>query len=230
MNILAIDSSNLVMGVAVMTDGRLLAELTTNNKKNHSERLMPAIRQVLASAGLKPGDIDRFAVARGPGSYTGLRIGVTVAKMMAWSLQKELVGVSSLEIVAQNARYFDGLIAPFFDARRGRVFAGVYANRGSDIQQIAPDRIIPVEDWLSELAEVHRPVLFLSNDLTQWAQRLKSSLDGAIIGCGAQNIPRAAELAALAARRKPETDIHHFLPTYLRLAEAEANWLAKQER
>lgn len=229
MKILAIDSSNLVMGVAVASGQKVLGEIMTNSKKNHSERLMPAVSQLMKDTGLFPEELDRIAVAQGPGSYTGLRIGVTIAKMMAWTLKKELVGVSSLEIVAQNGRYFNGLIAPFFDARRGQVFAGLYRSRGSEIVQVTPDRLLLMKNWLAELAELDQPILFLSNDMDQWAETL-SHFSGAVLGNVAQNIPHPGELARLGAAREPVAEIHHFLPTYLRLAEAEAKWLDRQRR
>ncbi|SFG99538.1 tRNA (adenosine(37)-N6)-threonylcarbamoyltransferase complex dimerization subunit type 1 TsaB [Sporolactobacillus nakayamae] len=229
MNVLAIDSSNLVMGVAVTTGRKVLGELTTNSRKNHSERLMPAIAQILNAVGLKPADLDRIVVAEGPGSYTGLRIGTTIAKMMAWTLKKELVGVSSLEVVAQNGRGFDGYIAPFFDARRGQVFAGLYENKGREIVRTAPDQLLMIKDWITELRKLDKPVLFLSNDMEKWCDLLCSE-SYATLGESTQNVPRAAELARIGAQKEPVSDIHHFLPVYLRLAEAEAKWLAKQER
>ncbi|RYM05220.1 tRNA (adenosine(37)-N6)-threonylcarbamoyltransferase complex dimerization subunit type 1 TsaB [Sporolactobacillus sp. THM7-7] len=229
MNILAIDSSNLVMGVAVVSESRVLGELMTNVKKNHSVRLMPAIAQLMKDVGLTPGDLDRIAVAKGPGSYTGLRIGVSTAKTMAWTLRKELVGVSSLEVVAQNGRYFDGYIAPFFDARRGQVFSGLYTYRDGKIVTVTHDRLVLMKNWLPELASLGKPVLFLSNDLAKWREDL-SALPKAVFGGGPQHIPRASELARLGREKDPVPDVHHFLPTYLRLAEAEAKWLARQEQ
>jgi tRNA threonylcarbamoyladenosine biosynthesis protein TsaB len=229
MKILAIDSSNLVMGVAVASGQKLLGEIVTNSKKNHSERLMPAISQLMQDTGMSPEDLDRIVVAQGPGSYTGLRIGVTIAKMMAWTLKKQLVGVSSLEIVAQNGRYFNGLIAPFFDARRGQVFAGLYKSRDDKIVPAVPDRLLLMKNWLAELAELDQPVLFLSNDMDKWADTL-THFKKAALGTAAQNIPHPSELARLGTTREPVEEIHHFLPTYLRLAEAEAKWLAKQGR
>ncbi len=133
MNILAIDSSNVAMGVGLSNDGQVLGEVITNVKKNHSVRLMPAIEHLMNDVGMTPDSIDRIAVAMGPGSYTGVRIGVTVAKTLAWTLQKELVGVSSLEVLAQNGSFFEGLIVPFFDARRGQAFTGLYRKDGQDI-------------------------------------------------------------------------------------------------
>lgn len=229
MNVLAIDSSNLVMGVAAVNDNKVLGEHMTNVKKNHSVRLMPAIEQLLNDLDLAPADIDRIAVAMGPGSYTGVRIGVTIAKMMAWTLNKELVGVSSLEIVAQNGRYFDGLIAPFFDARRGQVYAGLYKSERGIVSSAQADRLVVLKDWLGALAKLDRPVLFLSGDMGIHRETIRQ-MPRAVFAEMTMNVPRAAELGRLGLKKRPVADIHHFVPTYLRLAEAEAKWLAKQER
>lgn len=229
MNILAIDSSNLVMGVAVVNENKVLGEHLTNVKKNHSVRLMPAIAQLLQDLELVPADIDRIAVAMGPGSYTGVRIGVTIAKMMAWTLNKELVGVSSLEIVAQNGRYFNGLIAPFFDARRGQVYAGLYKSERGIVSCVEPDRLVMLKDWLSALAKLDQPVLFLSGDMGIHGATIRQ-LPRAVFTEMTMNVPRPAELGQIGLKNQPVSDIHHFVPTYLRLAEAEAKWLAKQER
>ncbi|MDF2911574.1 MAG: tsaB, partial [Sporolactobacillus laevolacticus] len=128
-----------------------------------------------------------------------------------------------------NGRYFDGYIAPFFDARRGQVFAGLYENRNGNVVQSVPDQLLQIEDWIVELGKLGKPVLFLSNDLEKWEALLRTQ-SYAVLGESTQNVPRAAELARIGARKEPVLDIHHFLPAYLRLAEAEAKWLAKQER
>ncbi|CAM3292293.1 tRNA (adenosine(37)-N6)-threonylcarbamoyltransferase complex dimerization subunit type 1 TsaB [Sporolactobacillus spathodeae] len=229
MKILAIDSSNLVMGISIATEEKVLAELITNSKKNHSERLMPAIAQMTEAIGIRPEELDRIVVAYGPGSYTGLRIGVTIAKTLAWTLKKELVGVSSLEIVAQNGRYFNGYIAPFFDARRGQVFAGLYRSSGGRVESVAADQLLLMKDWLPKLEHLDQPVLFLSNDLSIWREALEK-YQWAHLGTATQNSPRPGELARLGLEKEPVSDIHHFLPVYLRMAEAEAKWLANQER
>ena len=125
MKILAIDTSNHPMSVALVEDEQLLATTTLNMVRNHSIYLMPAISKLFELVQWQPTDIDRVVVAQGPGSYTGVRIGVTVAKTLAWTLKKPLVGVSSLEILARNL-YEEGYVVPLFDARRQSVFAGVY--------------------------------------------------------------------------------------------------------
>lgn len=127
MNILAIDTSNHVMGVAVVSDGKVIGEVITNLKKNHSVRLMPTITSLMEEIGMQPEELNQIAVAQGPGSYTGVRIGVTTAKTLAWSLEIPIVGVSSIEVLAYQGRFYPGEICTFFDARRQTVFAGVYA-------------------------------------------------------------------------------------------------------
>ena len=110
MNVLAIDTSTNVLGVAVANEKGIVGEQITFTKRNHSVRAMPSIEAILKECGLKPKDLDKIVVAKGPGSYTGVRIGVTIAKTLAWSLGIPLSGVSSLEALALNERYFNGLI------------------------------------------------------------------------------------------------------------------------
>lgn len=113
MKILAIDTSTLVLGVAVLEEGSLLGEVTTNLRKNHSVRLMPTIARLLEELELKVEDLDGVAVAAGPGSYTGIRIGFTTAKTIAWSRQIPLVPVSSLAALAMNGYRFPGKVVLF---------------------------------------------------------------------------------------------------------------------
>lgn len=227
---LAIDTSNLVLGVAVANENKVLAEFITNEKKNHSVRLMPAIEMVLKELDIEPNELDRIVVARGPGSYTGVRIGVTVAKSMAWSLNIPLVGVSSLEILAQNGRYFTGYVSPLFDGRRGQIYTGLYAMKNKRMSLIEHDRLVLAREWGGKLRELHHPVLFLGNDVAIHRQTFTELLgDRAMFGNNAQLNPRPGELAMLGLIRKPETNVHSFVPNYARLAEAEAKWLAARK-
>lgn len=229
MNVLAIDSSNLVMGVAITNENHVLGEMVTNLKKNHSIRLMPAIEQMFNDVDLTPQDIDRIAVAQGPGSYTGVRIGVSIAKSMAWALDADLVGVSSLEVVAQNGRFFDGIIVPFFDARRGRVYTGMYERYEGAVINREVDQVVPMDEWLNKLHGLDKPVLFLSNDLNKHQESIQKKLgDKAVFGGATLDIPRPSELAQLALTRQPE-ETHSFTPTYIQMAEAEAKWKAQQQ-
>ncbi|WEG12513.1 tRNA (adenosine(37)-N6)-threonylcarbamoyltransferase complex dimerization subunit type 1 TsaB [Pullulanibacillus sp. KACC 23026] len=231
MKILAIDSSTTVMGVAVMEDRKLLAEYTTNLKLNHSVRLMPAIERVLSEVELSPQDLDRIAVAKGPGSYTGVRMGVTVAKTLAWTLKKELVGVSTLQVLAQNGTFFTGMVAPFFDARRDRVYAGLYKEGESHLNPVIQDAIVSVDEWLLSLKNRNEAILFVGQDLSAFESRIRSALgEQAVFAPPSLTIPRPAELARVGAALSPEEMVHQFVPEYLQMAEAEAKWQANQKK
>ncbi|HEU5139503.1 MAG TPA: tRNA (adenosine(37)-N6)-threonylcarbamoyltransferase complex dimerization subunit type 1 TsaB [Bacillales bacterium] len=229
MKILAIDTSNQVMGVAVSDGQFILGEMITNMKKNHSVRVMPAIQSLLREVRLKPEDLDCVAVAHGPGSYTGVRIGVTIAKTLAWSLGIPVVGISSLEVLAQNGRRFDGLVSPIFDARRGQVYTGLYGSEYDSFHNIKKDKIILLANWLDEL-KTEESILFIGQDLEKHGQFIMEKLgsQATLAETGEQN-PRPGALALLAAQRSPAHSVHSFTPEYLQMAEAESKWLASQE-
>jgi tRNA threonylcarbamoyladenosine biosynthesis protein TsaB len=229
MNILAIDTSNYVLGVAVTSHSHVIGEYITNLKKNHSIRAMPAIESLLQDCDMNAKDLNKIVVAHGPGSYTGVRIGVTIAKTLAWALNIPLVGVSSLEVLAANGRHFDGYICPLFDARRGQVYTGLYKYEQNRLVTIEPDQVVLVKDWAAYLKEKETKILFLGNDLPIHQETIKEKLgDYAVIGCETQHNPRPSELAFLGKDREPG-DLHRFVPNYLRLAEAEAKWLASRK-
>lgn len=228
MKALAIDTSNLVMGVAVIDGKTIIGEYITNLNKNHSIRLMPAISDLMTELGIEPNQLDRIIVAHGPGSYTGVRIGVTVAKTLAWTLNIPIVGVSSLEVLARNGQLFNGVVSPIFDARRGQVYTGLYAMSGEKFQAIQDDRIILLKDWLEELKQQRDKVLFLGNDVVLHMATIKEILkDQAVIASPSLFNPRPSELAIIGMEKEPQ-EVHSFVPNYIRLAEAEAKWLAAQ--
>lgn len=230
MKVLALDTSNQVMGVAVVDQDVVLGEIITNMKKNHSVRLMPAVESLLQEVYVDVKELDRIAVAYGPGSYTGVRIGVTVAKTLAWSLGIPIVGVSSLEVLAQNGRRFDGLVSPLFDARRGQVYTGLYARQGGHFENVKTDRMILLVDWLNGLKQQPKPILFLGQDLDKHSETIKETLGNqAVFAAAGEQNPRPGELALIASRRDPAQSVHTFVPEYLQLAEAESKWLASQE-
>ena len=226
MTILAIDTSNYPLGVALIEDNQVLGEYITNLKKNHSVRIMPAIQTLMKDCERVPAQLTKIVVAKGPGSYTGVRIGVTIAKTMAWSLKIPLVGISSLEIIAAGAgRYFDGYISPLIDARRGQVYTGLYEYQGGKLTTVKEDRLVLSADWTGALKEVNKPILFVGNDLPLHKTVIEDTLSSqAVFAAITEHNPRPAELALLGKDKQGE-DIHSFVPNYIRLAEAEAKWL-----
>ncbi|MBD1372289.1 tRNA (adenosine(37)-N6)-threonylcarbamoyltransferase complex dimerization subunit type 1 TsaB [Hazenella sp. IB182357] len=235
MKLLAMDTSTLVMSVAVLDvkEQKVLGEVTTNLHKNHSIRLMPTIDQLLQDLDLTIQDIALLAVTSGPGSYTGLRIGITTAKTMAWARNIPLYSVSSLSVLARNAVHFKGVIVPIFDARRERAYTGAYRFHNRELKAVLPEQVVGVDAWLSQLKELDEPILFLGDDVVRFRSKIEQTLgDQAIGGSPYENIPRASVLGESAYRRwlnhQPAERIN-FAPNYLQVTEAEANWLKKQK-
>jgi tRNA threonylcarbamoyladenosine biosynthesis protein TsaB len=226
MTILAIDTSNYPLGVALIEDNQVLGEYITNLKKNHSVRIMPAIQTLMKDCDRVPAQLTKIVVAKGPGSYTGVRIGVTIAKTLAWSLKIPLVGVSSLEIIAAGAgRYFDGYISPLIDARRGQVYTGLYEYQTGELTTVKEDCLVLTADWADALKEAKKPILFVGNDLPLHRTVIEDTLSTqAVFAAITEHNPRPSELALLGKDKQGE-DIHSFVPNYIRLAEAEAKWL-----
>lgn len=226
MTILAIDTSNYPLGVALIEDNQVLGEYITNLKKNHSVRIMPAIQTLMKDCERVPAQLTKIVAAKGPGSYTGVRIGVTIAKTMAWSLKIPLVGVSSLEIIAAGAgRYFDGYISPLFDARRGQIYTGLYEYQSGKLTAVKDDRLVLSADWAESLKGLKKPILFVGNDIPLHQTVINDTLGSqAVFAAITEHNPRPAELALLGKDKQGE-DIHSFVPNYIRLAEAEAKWL-----
>ena len=228
MKLLAIDTSNRPLSVAVLEDTQILATTTTNVGRNHSSTLLPIIEQAMAQAQVVPDELDRVVVAAGPGSYTGLRIGVTTAKTLAFTLDKALVGVSSLAVLAGNVVTEGQLVAPLFDARRDNIFTGLYRIENQRPVAVIADQHISVTEWCQRLVECNEPITFIGSDVDQYAPVLQSSLADRFVRAAPQlNLPQATVLGLLGQTMAPVAEIHNFVPNYLRLTQAERDWQAK---
>jgi len=160
MKILAIDTSTASGSIALLEDDRLIAELTTCSQKTHAERLLPSIKGLLEGADARIEEIDCFAVTKGPGSFTGLRIGLSTVKGLAWSLHKPVIGVSTLEALAMNIPYADKPICPILDARKKEVYAGIYRCDGNRLERIMDDKAIKPAVLLENIKE---PTIFIGS-------------------------------------------------------------------
>ena len=158
MKILSLDSSADVGTVALCEDERLLAEMTVNTGNTHSESLFPTVEAVLKITGTDINDVDLFACSTGPGSFTGVRIGVATVKGIAYGKGKPCASVSTLEALAQNLRGFNGIICPVMNARRNQVYNALFECKDNEIARICPDRAISIEDLDKELADKNMPV------------------------------------------------------------------------
>ncbi|MFA6142873.1 MAG: tRNA (adenosine(37)-N6)-threonylcarbamoyltransferase complex dimerization subunit type 1 TsaB [Candidatus Omnitrophota bacterium] len=162
MNILAIDTSSVYLSLAVMKNGKIVGRLHKKAEMAHSSILVPSIDKVLKRARLGIKDIDVFAVSIGPGSFTGLRIGVTTVKGLAYSLNKEIVAVPTLDVIARNVKKFRGIICPVLDARKNKVYSCIYRSDGKDVKKISPYMLLPLEELNKKLA-VYDKIYYLGD-------------------------------------------------------------------
>ena len=220
---LAIDTSTNILSVALVRDGEVLASVDEQTKNNQSEILMSRIANIMSKCNLKPTDLKRIAVAIGPGSYTGIRVGVSAAKSLAYVLGIPVVPLSSLEVMAMAAVPYD-LRIPMIDARRGAVFAGVYDYDGTNI---IPDR----HDTLEQLIDKLTPNLFESDIISFIGDGaaihkevlLKKWPDAQVVSESQFLRCKAEVLAELATKALPIENVHSLKPNYLRKTEAEMN-------
>lgn len=232
MKILAIDTSTDVASAAV-TDGRkLLGEYTVNNKKKtHSQKIMPMIDAVLKDAGLDVSDIDLFAAVNGPGSFTGLRIGVATIKALAHACQKPAIGISSLESLAYNLPFCESIIVPVIDAGKNRVYAASYIYDGG-IRELGEPEAMTIEECAESCGELLETV-FVGDGAIVHAGYLKDRLgDRALFAPANANCQRAAS-AAFCAFEKFQSgasgDYRELNPVYLKKSQAEQELDKKQE-
>jgi tRNA threonylcarbamoyladenosine biosynthesis protein TsaB len=228
---LGIETTNTPLSVAVMQDNKVVAEIVQNVKQTHSVGAMPAIEEVLKRAGIESTQLDAIVVSEGPGSYTGVRIGVTLAKTLAWTLQKPLVGVSSLKALAANGQLFNGVVCALFDARRSNVYAGVY--KGQTLETVIEDLHDHIDGLLEKLATLQENILFVGTDVVLHKEAIIEKLgERAVFAPATFDLPRASQLISIAQQMPlPEVSAtHSFVPQYRRIAEAEANWIKEQKK
>ncbi|MGO1923586.1 MAG: tRNA (adenosine(37)-N6)-threonylcarbamoyltransferase complex dimerization subunit type 1 TsaB [Jeotgalicoccus sp.] len=210
---LLLDTSNQALSVAVNRDSKMVAEINTNYKRTHSETLVDNIQKVLVIADVKKSDIDRIIVARGPGSYTGVRIGITVAKMLAKQLNIPLYSVSSLFVLAVS-NHVTGNAVPLIDARRGYVYGAVYNIQEDDYTEVIEPEYIEFNALSADIKEA----VYLLNS------QEKITID---IDEYTHVSPRISEAEHYEKALKLE-DADQLVPDYLRISEAERNWQDNQ--
>ena len=157
MKILALETSAKAVSAAVSEDGRILASGYQDTGLTHSRTLMPIVEHILKNTGLTVADMDAIAVAAGPGSFTGIRIGVAAAKGLAFAADKPAVGVSTLAAMARNVAFCDGLVICAMDARRQQVYNALFEAKDGQLTRLTPDRAIALEELAEELRSDPRP-------------------------------------------------------------------------
>lgn len=240
MKILALDSSGLVASVAVVEDdgvnSSLLAEYTVNYKKTHSQTLLPMLDEIARMIELDLNTIDAIAVAAGPGSFTGLRIGSATAKGLGLALDKPLVHVPTVDALAYNLYGTDRVICPLMDARRNQVYTGIYEFRNNELSVIEPQMAVGIDVIAGKLRALGREVVFLGDGVPVFRKALMEELMQGMDFSFAPahlNKQRAGAVAALAVSYvragKIETAAEH-RPDYLRPSQAERERAEKEAR
>lgn len=221
---LGIDTSTKPLSVAIVKDGVLLAEHRDSRGLTHSAGAMPAVVRLLEEVKLTPQDVDAIAVAKGPGSYTGIRIGMTLAKTLAWSLKIPVYPVSSLEVLAAAGKWFPGFTVSLMDARRNHVFAGVYKQGEERLE-----KHLAFDELLHYLQQAGEPVLWVGLDTSIYQEQIEAAELESYFAELEQQLPSAASLIRIAMKKEPVEAVHDLTPSYLRITEAEANWLKANE-
>lgn len=227
MNILSVDSSSNTASVAINKDGKTLIEVFLNTGLVHSRTLVPLIESTIKYSGLSTEDIDLFAVTSGPGSFTGIRIGMSVIKGMMFALDKLCICVSSLEVLAFNTvNIGSGIICPCLDFRRGNLYNSLFISDGENLERVTDDRSISTDDLLKELKTYNQKIYFVGDNeqlcYNSWVN--DSCLkDFYILKSPFCNI-KASNLALLAYKKYYEDKsvaLDDVYPTYLNLSQAE---------
>lgn len=227
MRMLAIETATLAQSVALVEDERLLAELSYEAKGNRGGLLLPTVDRVLQKAGVAARDLDAVAVSVGPGSFTGLRVGLATAKGLALGAGALLVGVPTLEALAEGYAHANVTICALLDAYRSEVYMALFRRKGNALERRGPEAVLPPEAVASALAEVEGPIHLIGNGAARYREQLETALGGraCVSEEGLRAVPSAAVVARLGLRRlaggiKPDTEA---APIYLRRAEAELN-------
>ncbi len=225
MKILAIESSAKAASVCIAEDGKILAEAFLNCGLTHSVTIMPSVEWLLHTAGLTIADIDRIAITEGPGSFTGLRIGMAAVKGLAWSRDIPCVGVSTLEAAATGVAHIDGTICAVMDARAGQVYNALFKAENGRLTRLCDDRALKISELLSELSG--KEDILVCGDGTEVFMKAA----GESFRAAPENIryQRASSVAFLAASCDT-VSAKELAPEYIRLPQAERERLEKLEK
>ena len=233
MKILAIESSGLVASVAVIENNILLGEYTMNHKKTHSQTLLPMLDELTKMIELDVNTLDAIAVSKGPGSFTGLRIGSATAKGLGLALDKPIIPVPTVDALAFNLWGTDKLICPLMDARRQQAYTGLYTFENGNLHTVVPQCAVDISEVVAEVNKQGREVIFLGDGVPVFKEYLEENVTVPFAYAPATcHIQRAASVAALGevlyGKGVVESAREH-KPDYLRLSQAERE-LKEKER
>lgn len=225
MQIIAIETATMVGSIAIVDEEKVISEITLNIKATHSKKLMTAMSHILEDAALSLDDMDGIAVTIGPGSFTGLRIGLSAAKGLSYASGKPLIGVPTLDALAFNLPFSRYLVCPILDARRGEVYTALYRAEGQSSEKVM-DEMAVTPAALTEM--IKEKTIFLGDGVDPYGEFLKERLKDLYLEAPMPlRLPRASNVAILALERLKSGDMDDpfaLVPRYIRKSEAELKW------
>ena len=220
MKLLVIDTSGPVCGTAVMDEEKVYSEFTAQNRHTHSASLMPMIERALEAAGMALNDMEAIAAVTGPGSFTGVRIGVATAKGLAHGAGLPCIAVDALEALSESAGDFDGIVCPIQDARAGQVYGAAFRNG----ERLLSDAPMKLEEYLDAISGLGNRFLFTGDGAPVFRERIAEILgDRAAFAPAYRGYLRPAAAGSIAIRHGETTDYLHLEGSYLRPPNAQKN-------
>ena len=233
MLILALETSAKAASVALLEGDKLLSESYQNTGMTHSQTLMVMAEDMLKQCGKTAKDVDAVAVAEGPGSFTGVRIGVAAAKGFAWGREIPCYGVSTLEAMAQSLGIYDGYICPVMDARRSQVYNALFESDRGEITRIREDRAISLDDLADDVKKLEKPVFLVGDGSILCYNTLLERVPSLVLPPEHRMHQRAVGVGIIAARQIRagiSGDAAALTPNYLRLSQAEWERMEREQK
>ncbi|MFX0548263.1 tRNA (adenosine(37)-N6)-threonylcarbamoyltransferase complex dimerization subunit type 1 TsaB [Hathewaya histolytica] len=234
MKILSLDSSSESASCALLEDNKLLGEITFNYKKQHSVIIMPIIDYLLKNTETDITDIDGFVISKGPGSFTGLRIGMATIKGLSQGLNKPLTSVSSLDALAYNLAFSDGIICPIMDALRNTVYTSIYKFENSKLIRLCDYMAIHIDELIEKVKEYNCKVTFIGDGTYKLKQHLIDNLSDVDLNFAPThlNLVKASSLGELGLNSLNEGNAENIFalsPIYLKKSQAEREYEEKHK-
>lgn len=233
MKVLGIDTSSMATSICVIEDDKLICEYTVNTKKTHSQKLMPMIDNMLNISDININEIDLIAICEGPGSFTGLRIGMSTAKAIAHVKNLPVIGVNSLEILAGNMNLCDKKICSILDAQRTQVYYGKYKFENNEIVELQNIDVIEIDELLKELSNSNDEWILVGEAVYKYEEKIKE-INNISVVASSHNVSKASSLCSIAMNKYNKNidvyDCYSINPKYIRKSQAEVEYEEKVKR
>ena len=233
MKVLGLDTSSNATSIAVIEDNKLICEYTINTKTTHSQKLMPMIENMLKISEVNVNDMDMIAICQGPGSFTGLRIGMATAKALSHVNNLPIVGVNSLELLAGNMDLSDKKICSILDAQRTQVYMGQYKFENNKLVEIKSVDVVEIDELLEELKSSNEEWILVGEAVYKYEDKIKE-IENICVPAPSHNVNKASSLCTIAMNKYDQNidvyDCYTINPVYIRKSQAEVQYDEKMKR